>query len=642
MPCGGRVYAELGSSARRVRPCRIPAIMPARERLPPLQARPASRRRRRITRPLRARSVAVRWYTCRDAVRAARRESAADRAGRAAARPGAERAHGRDRRRQDGARARARPAARRPRDGVGRSCAPAPPRPTSRASSTLPERCARSCGGAPAATDAEELVLARRVGADGRTRAYLNGRSATVADLRDLGGRARLLLRPARAPQADPGRRPAARSSTALRAGAGARLRACAAGVRARRARWQARARGAARAVRRRASASSTCSSTSSPRSTRAAPDEREHERLLAARERLRRLDALRAAAGAGAEALAPETPPRRPGAAQLLAGAAARLDALAGVDPRLDALAERLRALVIESQDLAARAARLRRAAGRRGEDGLAATRGRRAPGGDRAAGAQARRHDRGRARVRRARARARATSWPACRGGARAGRRAAGARRARRSSEHVQALCAARASWRPRAWRVAVREQLASLAMARRQLRGRRSPSATPGPSGGDAVEFLIAPNPGVPAGPLREIASGGELSRVMLAIMHSAARGAGRCRRAALSTDATLVFDEVDAGIGGHTARAVGERLRDAGARPGRCCASPTCRRSPRSATATSRSSRTPPPTPRARRSCSSASARSSPSWCACSAPRTPTRAARRHARDLRKAA
>ena len=76
-------------------------------------------------------------------------------------------------------------------------------------------------------------------------------------------------------------------------------------------------------------------------------------------------------------------------------------------------------------------------------------------------------------------------------------------------------------------------------------------------PGPGGGDAVEFLIAPNPGVPAGPLREIASGGELSRVMLAIMSAA--GAG-------PPGAALVFDEVDAGIGGHTARTVGARLRE----------------------------------------------------------------------------
>jgi DNA repair protein RecN (Recombination protein N) len=81
--------------------------------------------------------------------------------------------------------------------------------------------------------------------------------------------------------------------------------------------------------------------------------------------------------------------------------------------------------------------------------------------------------------------------------------------------------------------------------------------------GPAGGDAVELLIAPNPGVAAAALRDIASGGELSRVMLAL---ATANGGGARVANAGSQATLVFDEVDAGIGGHTARAVGERLRD----------------------------------------------------------------------------
>ena len=63
-------------------------------------------------------------------------------------------------------------------------------------------------------------------------------------------------------------------------------------------------------------------------------------------------------------------------------------------------------------------------------------------------------------------------------------------------------------------------------------------RSASVSPARRAADAVEFLIAPNPGVPAGPLREIASGGELSRVMLAMMSVAsalgARGDARLRR------------------------------------------------------------------------------------------------------------
>jgi len=76
--------------------------------------------------------------------------------------------------------------------------------------------------------------------------------------------------------------------------------------------------------------------------------------------------------------------------------------------------------------------------------------------------------------------------------------------------------------------------------------------------GAAGAERVEFLISTNPGMPRSPLREAASGGELSRVMLALTGLAGRGGDR----------TLVFDEIDAGIGGTTARAVGERLRALG--------------------------------------------------------------------------
>ncbi len=73
--------------------------------------------------------------------------------------------------------------------------------------------------------------------------------------------------------------------------------------------------------------------------------------------------------------------------------------------------------------------------------------------------------------------------------------------------------------------------------------------------GPRGADEVEFLFSANPGVPPRPLRDTASGGELSRAMLAI-----RGI-----VTLSDDVeTLIFDEVDTGIGGVTAAALGERL------------------------------------------------------------------------------
>jgi DNA repair protein RecN (Recombination protein N) len=71
----------------------------------------------------------------------------------------------------------------------------------------------------------------------------------------------------------------------------------------------------------------------------------------------------------------------------------------------------------------------------------------------------------------------------------------------------------------------------------------------------AGTDACQFLIATNPGSTPGPIEKIASGGELSRLMLALKLVLARG---------SAVGTLVFDEVDSGIGGATAAAVGERL------------------------------------------------------------------------------
>ena len=80
-------------------------------------------------------------------------------------------------------------------------------------------------------------------------------------------------------------------------------------------------------------------------------------------------------------------------------------------------------------------------------------------------------------------------------------------------------------------------------------------------PGPSGVERVEFLIQPNPGEPELAVRRYASGGELSRIMLAIRLSQER---------VEPGATYVFDEVDAGIGGETATAVGAKLRELGGR------------------------------------------------------------------------
>ncbi len=76
-----------------------------------------------------------------------------------------------------------------------------------------------------------------------------------------------------------------------------------------------------------------------------------------------------------------------------------------------------------------------------------------------------------------------------------------------------------------------------------------------AEPGPDGADAVAFTVATNPGAPAGPINKIASGGELSRFLLAL-----------KVCLTATDAglTMIFDEIDRGVGGATADAVGRRL------------------------------------------------------------------------------
>ncbi|MDH3262934.1 MAG: DNA repair protein RecN [Paracoccaceae bacterium] len=77
----------------------------------------------------------------------------------------------------------------------------------------------------------------------------------------------------------------------------------------------------------------------------------------------------------------------------------------------------------------------------------------------------------------------------------------------------------------------------------------------AAEPGPEGRDAVAFAVATNPGAPPGPIARIASGGELSRFLLALKVCLSKG---------SEALTLIFDEIDRGVGGATADAVGRRL------------------------------------------------------------------------------
>jgi DNA repair protein RecN (Recombination protein N) len=100
------------------------------------------------------------------------------------------------------------------------------------------------------------------------------------------------------------------------------------------------------------------------------------------------------------------------------------------------------------------------------------------------------------------------------------------------------------------------AVAGELAPLKLAKATFQTRvvTDPDA-PGAHGFDQVEFMVATNPGAPMGPLKTIASGGELSRFVLAM---------KAALAARESRTVIIFDEVDAGVGGAVADAVGERL------------------------------------------------------------------------------
>ncbi len=213
------------------------------------------------------------------------------------------------------------------------------------------------------------------------------------------------------------------------------------------------------------------------------APQAAEHERLLAARERLRHADALAGAAGAAAEALSARE--RRDARRGRAAGWCRRLARATWQGPirRSTRLAERLRAAAIESQELAGElreyGARRRRGPRHPGSRADARVR-RRAARGTRAAAAQARRQRRGRARVRRDGPRT---------------PRGAGRRRGRDRERRARARAGACGSGRPRrraargapqtprpASPTAVVEQLRSLAMERRELRRRARRGASP----------------------------------------------------------------------------------------------------------------------------------------------------------------
>jgi DNA repair protein RecN (Recombination protein N) len=407
--------------------------------------------------------------------------------------------------------------------------------------------------------DADELVLARRVSAEGRTRAYLGGRSATAGDLAEVGGallsfygqheHRRLTLASAQLEILDGFCGPEQAGRREAFAAAYARERGLREELEALRARAGARDR------------ELDLLEWEIEEIDRAEPSVDEEQSLLAERERLRHVTTLLGAAAGGAAALAGDAGAPEAGgaygaldggsgpAADALAAAVAALESAAGVDEALDALAERARALTVEAADLAGEL--------RRYGEAVDASPGRLDEVEERLALFDKLKRKHG------GTIEAVLAYGEECRS-----RRdeLAGAEDALEAGEgrlaevHAELASQAQALHQAREAAAAgladaVRERLAGLAMEGATFEVQLTPRDGYGPTGGDEAEFLIAPNPGVPAGPLRETASGGELSRVMLALMGVAAQAGPE----------TLVFDEVDAGIGGQTARAVGDQLR-----------------------------------------------------------------------------
>lgn len=408
--------------------------------------------------------------------------------------------------------------------------------------------------------DADELVLARRVSAEGRTRAYVGGRSATAADLQEIGAAVlsfygqhehrRLTLASSQldildgfcGPEQVERRRSFASAHAAerllqrrlheLRERAGARERELDLLI------WELE------------------------EIEQADPSAEEEERLVAERERLRHIEGLQAASAMAMETLAPDSDGG--GAVAALAAAGRALDSVRGIDAALDELGSRLDALGVEADDLAGGL--------RQYTDSLL---------GDAAASDES--GSTGQtfaAQLDRVEERLGLLGRLKRKHGGTVDAVLAHAETCRRRREELEGaeealsdverqIDAARAALAERAaalhearaiaaglLETAVCQRLGALAMPGAAFHAALNPRDHFGPTGADEVEFLIAPNPGVPPGPLRDTASGGELSRIMLALMSVAAEAG----------PATLVFDEIDAGIGGQTARAVGDQLRE----------------------------------------------------------------------------
>jgi DNA repair protein RecN (Recombination protein N) len=396
--------------------------------------------------------------------------------------------------------------------------------------------------------ESDEIVLGRRVGVSGRTSAFVGGRSASAADLQALGSRLvafygqhehrRLTLASAQLEVLDG-------FAGAKHLGARAQYRRAHARVlEIERDLAELREREGAR------ERDLDLLRFELAEIEAANPDPDEAEELEADRGRLRHAEGLRAASGSALAALAGDADDGS-GARSLVAEAGVALGAVEGVDRHLDSVAERVRGLVVELDDLAG--------ALRSYADGIDAEPGRLEALEERLAALDRLKRKHGgsieavlehaelsRERIDRLE---NAEQLAGELESAHAQGAAERAKLAKRLSEGRREAASKLSG------RVAL--ELAELAMEGATLEVELTPHPDGfGVSGAETVEFQVATNPGMPTAPLRDAASGGELSRIMLALT---GLGAGEGAH-------TLVFDEMDGGVGGNTARAVGQRLRE----------------------------------------------------------------------------
>ncbi|MGZ5336519.1 MAG: DNA repair protein RecN [Solirubrobacterales bacterium] len=398
--------------------------------------------------------------------------------------------------------------------------------------------------------DATEIVLARRVSAQGRTSAFVGGRMASAPDLQALGGRLlafygqhehrKLTLASAQMQTLDGfagakhlERRRDYRSTHAEVVGLAGELdELC--------DREGARER----------DLDLLRFELSEIEAAKLEPTE--IEGLAAERERLRHAEGLRSAA-VDAVAAAAGVEDDGGGAAGGLAAAEVALAAVDGVDPKLDQLAERARSLAVELSELAAE---LRSYA-----ESVDAEPGRLQEVEERldVIDRLQRKHGGSIAAVIEHAERCRTQIDTIENAGERSAELEAALEAAKGRREAIAKQLSEARTAAADELSAKVEAELSSLAMSGAQLEVVLEPHPEGfGALGRETAEMRIATNPGMPVSPLRNAASGGELSRVMLAL---AGQGGG-------AGGASFVFDEIDAGIGGKAARAVGARLKSLG--------------------------------------------------------------------------